>query len=172
LPLRRAVVVPSASTKPWRRLGTRPCAGISALPLHRTLPMTPYSFHYLFHLNQLSRIFLNYYISLLLLLGLHNFMCAGNQLRLCHVVTSASPCRPTPPPRLDRGLRLTTSAESCHYFGVPNSLLGHLGTGLGAGTSILPRIMHCRRTGQWRSRSVAPYREDSIYHSFSLLFTI
>ena len=42
---------------------------------------------------------------------------------------SLSPCRPTPPARLDWGLRLTTSAEPCHYSGAPNSLLGHLGPG-------------------------------------------
>ena len=47
------------------------------------------------------------------------------------VGASLSPCRPTPPARLDWGLRLTTSAEPCHYSGVPNSLLGHLGLGLG-----------------------------------------
>ena len=32
-------------------------------------------------------------------------------------------------PRPDRGLRLTTLAEPCHYSGVLNSLLGHLGLG-------------------------------------------
>ena len=72
------------------------------------------------------------------MVGLHYFTCAGNGLRLRHVVSSAS-------------LSRLVLAVLCHHFGVPSSSLRHLRTGLGmepCPTSSSDRVINAERINQ------------------------